>query len=436
MKKSFIFTFIMAIVGAIVGAGFASGKEVVSFFGAYGYAGIAFVLLASILFFFCFFIFSKIGKITKAKSITDMTKAVFGKAGIFVDFGFVLCTFITLSAMLAGSDSIGQIMFADGYNFCYISILTCMIVAIVVSVGLKYIYKLTNAILPIMLVFMSVVLISFMTTSPANAVSSQNISFNGFSAVLSSVLYVSMNVFTNIFIIAKSSQYMSKKQIGLACGISAGILLLMIELILFAIFHGGDAIFTSDMPMLAMAIYLGEPFGTLYAIVLWLAIFTTICIAGYTLVEWLYNFIKNKFVCSVTILSLGFIFSRFGFSTIVDVFYRLEGIFGCLIIICFAAYYFKNRKIFRAQQLLNLNQNILQSQGKIASNAKVFDANIANVSTVNAKHLSNADEQNFGADDIVSLKIEKKRGNVYITKRTRDGKTERQKRNNASQNDG
>ena len=123
VKKSFVWTFVMAILGAIIGAGFASGKEIVSFFGKYGYWVIPFLVLAAILFFFCFYIFSNLGKDIKPKSISDITSKIFGKAGVFVDFSFILSTFITLASMLAGCDSIGGIMFGDGYSFCYISII-------------------------------------------------------------------------------------------------------------------------------------------------------------------------------------------------------------------------------------------------------------------------------------------------------------------------
>lgn len=355
MKKSFIFTFIMAVVGAIIGAGFVSGKEVVSFFGSWGYFSLFLIALVGVLFFFCFYIFSKLGKNLRPKSISDLTSAMFGKAGVFVDFAFILSSFITLSSMIAGSDSIGQIMFGAGYNFCYISILTVMIVVIVVSVGLKFIYKITDAILPVMLVLILIVSLTFLFGTSRQMVSADNTSGSAFSALIYFVLYVFMNTFSNIFIIAKTSQYMSKKQIGLACGISAGILAFLVGLILITIMHGGNEIFVSDMPMLAVANGTNKTFGMIYAIVLWLAIFTTICVVAYTIVEWLFQYISNKFICSVITLSLGFVFSRFGFSTIVDIFYPIEGIFGGIFIVYSVVYYFKTKKQFLLKEYSKIN---------------------------------------------------------------------------------
>ena len=355
MKKSFIFTFVMAIVGAIIGAGFVSGREVVSFFGEFGYLALPFLIVVFGLFYFCFYIFAKLGKNLKVNSISGLTSAIFGKAGIFVDFAFIMSTFITLSSMLAGSDSIGQIMFGYSYNFCYISILTAMIVTIIVFCGLKYIYKLTDAILPIMLVLIFMVAFMFIFGTKMQNVANSFGGVNVFSAGLKSILYVCMNTFSNIFIIAKTSQFMSKKQIGVACAISVATLVVLIFTIIVTILHGGVDILTSDMPMLAVANKIGSTFGIIYAIVLWLAIFTTICVAAYSIVQWLNQYIKSKFLCAVVTLTLAFVFSRFGFATIVDFFYPLEGIFGTVFIVYSAIYYFKNKNRFLAKDLMQIN---------------------------------------------------------------------------------
>ena len=427
----------MTVLSAIIGAGFASGKEIISFFGKNGYFAIPFFLLVTGLFFFCFYLFSKLGKMIKPKSIADMTSAMFGKAGVFVDFMFILCTFITLSSMLAGSDAIGSIIFGASYNFCYISIITAMLTVLVVYFGLKYIYKITNAIVPLTIVIMLAVLVAFLAISPAQQVSQSNISFNGFSAVLSCFLYVSMNVFINIFIISKSSQYMNKKQIGVASAICASVLLCLLVLVVVAVMHGGDAIFSSNMPMLAIANSLGGWLGILYAVMLWLAIFTTLCLAGYTIMAWLNRYIKNKFVCSVITLTLGFIFSRFGFSNIVDIFYPIEGIFGTLLIAYCAVYYFKNKKSYEAKQ-----QMAISAQSNLQTNSGAQeDKNILPSSTQNKQDDKKAlnspaprqsklksAKQNVTTDGLKSVKVEKKNGSILVTKKFSDGKVIKSKK--------
>ena len=377
---SFVFTFIMIILGAIIGAGFASGKEIIAFFGQYGFWAVPFLVLACGIFFFFFYIFAKLGKMIKPNSISDMTNAMFGKAGVFVDFGFILCTFITLASMLAGSDSIGTLVFKESYNFCYISNATAIIVAIIVAIGLKYIYKITNIILPIMIVFIITILSAFLFSGNLESVSSVHINFNFVSVLISTFLYASMNTFTNIFIISKSSEYMNKKQVGLASLISSSIIFVLIALILFAILRGGDSIFLSDMPMVSIAFSVNSFFGVTYSIILWLAIFTTICIASYTIVEWLNRFIKSKFLCSAIVLTLGFIFSRFGFSTIVSVFYPIEGIFGGVIILYSIIFYYKNKRKYEAKE------RAIVSNMQIAESNAFFEFDSENMKSTNTQN--------------------------------------------------
>lgn len=343
----------MVVVGSIVGAGFASGKEIASFFGGSGFWSIAFVLLVGALFFCCFFLFAKIGKMLKPNSISDINKAVFGKTYVVADLLCITSAFITLSSMLAGCDSLGSIVFGQGYNFCYISIAFAMIVAVLITFGIGWIYKVNNILIPIVLTLIFVVGVAFLIFVPKQNVSAENINFMPFSTLLSCFLYVAMNVFANIFIIAKSSQNVNKKKFAVASILTSVILSLFIVLILICILLGGDKIFLSDMPMLNVAYSINNVFGVVYSIVMSLAIFTTICNAAYTIQMWLNNFIPNKFLCSVITLVVGFAFSRFGFSTIVEVFYPLEGIFAFVLIVCCAIYYFKNQKKFKTQKHKN-----------------------------------------------------------------------------------
>ena len=145
------------------------------------------------------------------------------------------------------------------------------------------------------------------------------------------------------------------------------------------------------MPMLAIANCIGGWFGYVYAFVLWLAILTTICIASYTIVEWLGTMIKSKFVCAVLTLFLAFVFSRFGFATIVDVFYPIEGIFGGLFIIYSVIFYFKNKSKFLAMELKTVNSQ------------------------------SFAESQNFdvveGCEEVVAIEVKKQNGGVKRIKK-------------------
>lgn len=344
MNKSFVFTFIFVITGAIVGAGFASGKEIASFFAQYGFWSIPFILLAGILFFFVFCLFAKIGKNTKPNSISDLTKTIFGKSSIVVDFAFIISSFITLSSMIAGLDSTMHVAVGENYVFPFVSIVCCIIVAVILNFGLKKILKFTDNIMPFLFAMIIAISLAFLLFGKREQIGYASVNRNVFSMSISPFLYVSMNVFGNIFLIAKVSTYLKKRQIVVASVISSVLLIISILLVALCVLFGGEKVFYSDMPMLSLATSLGQVFEILYFVILIVAIFTTICTTAYTISKWLNNYISNSFLCGVIVLTMGFVFSRFGFSTIVDIFYPIEGIFGSIFIIISALFYFKNLK--------------------------------------------------------------------------------------------
>lgn len=410
MKKSFVYTFITTCISAIIGAGFASGRELTTFFANYGFWSILFIVLAGVLFFWCFYLFAKLGKIIQPKSISDITKAIYGNSHFLIDFIFILSAIITLSSMLAGCDSIGYLVFNENYNFCYISIFTAMIVAVIVSIGLKYIYKINNILLPVILVLLLAVLSVFLLVGDKQTVSSQYITFNGFSVLLSAFLYVSMNIFTNSFLIAKTSQYMDSKQIKKGSISTSIILVILIIFIVISILLGGNDVFLSDMPIISIAYNISNGFGICYAVVLWFAIFTTICISAFVVETWLNNFIENRFLCSVIVLTTGFIFSRFGFSTIVSVFYPLEGILGFVFIVNASVYYIKNKQKY--------NYELSIGKRDIFNNTTVISKNL--YINLNKKSDIITDNKSVNIQNlkrVKSLSIEKKNGKV-IRKRT------------------
>lgn len=343
MKIGFVFTFVFVITGAIIGAGFASGREVLSFFSQYGFLSLIFILFAGLLFYLVFYVFAKIGNKLKPNSISDLTKNIFGKASIIVDLVFILSSFITLSSMLAGVDSTMKIVFSEKYIFPIVSILTCFIVVLLLNYGIKKIFKFTDMVMPFLFGTILIFTLAFLLFGQKQQINYSSFNHSAFSLGISPILYVSMNTFCNIFLIAKAGSYMDNKKVKLGSIICASILTFCIFAVGLCILFGGDAILYSDMPMLVIAKSMGNLASSVYFVILIVAIFTTICTSAYTIVTWLNTFIANKFLCAVIVMTLGFIFSRFGFANIVDIFYPLEGAIGLIFIIMSIKYYFQNR---------------------------------------------------------------------------------------------
>ena len=202
------------------------------------------------------------------------------------------------------------------------------------------------------------VAVCFLIFGKKEQIGYSQITHNWFSLGISPILYVCMNTFGNIFLIAKTGSYLPKKQMVIASIISSILLTISILIVAICILFGGESVFESDMPMLLVAYKLGTGFGVIYLMTLIVAIFTTICTAAFSICAWLNNFIADKFICAVIVLSIGFVFSRFGFSIIVDIFYPIEGIFGLVfIVICFI-YHIKNSNNTDKQKVLPIVDGI------------------------------------------------------------------------------
>lgn len=344
-----IFMFITAILGAVVGAGFASGKEIQTFFTNYGIIAYALMVIAFGLFAWTFYMFARIGKIIKPHSIADITKASFGKLSFVVDLLLVLSMFVTLSAMLSATDSLAQTIFPN-YSFPWTSIILALLIIVVLSGGKSSMFSANNIIMPLVVIVIFVVLISFFSGAPKQSVNIEAVqsSSRQLQGILFAFLYVGLNTISESFIVARVSEKMNKKQSFIASVCCAVVVLVMVVLISVALNSSGSYVYDSSLPMLKLAYLTNTAVGNCYGFVLLLAIFTTLVSTTYTMTSWLKQFVKNKFASTIIIVIIGFILSRFGFDNIVSIFYPLKGVLGLVLIVAYSMFLFshtKNKKL-------------------------------------------------------------------------------------------
>ncbi len=111
MRKPRISILAMAAtyIGTVVGAGFASGQEVLQFFGLFGPLGIPAVAVAVLGFFLFGFACMEIGRLTGAASHQPVLRHAAGRAlSRFLDFVTTFLLFGALSAMISGAGSVAN----------------------------------------------------------------------------------------------------------------------------------------------------------------------------------------------------------------------------------------------------------------------------------------------------------------------------------------
>ncbi len=130
MFKSFLrsMSVAMLIIGTMIGAGFASGREVVSFFGAVPNMFIA--LITGVLVFGCSVLFLFVGRRVRKSDIGEVNGEVFGKLRPLADVFMLFNSMTVLGAMLAATDSLAS-EFIDIRPFASIVLgIVCAIISI------------------------------------------------------------------------------------------------------------------------------------------------------------------------------------------------------------------------------------------------------------------------------------------------------------------
>lgn len=131
----------MLVIGTVIGAGFASGREIVAFFGVTPSPWVA-LLCAAITFVMCA-VFLLVGKKAEARDIGEVNARLAGRADNILNLVMLFNSAISLAAMLAGFDSLFS-------AFCPIkplySIIFAAISVLIVTKGLDGLIK-CNAVL-------------------------------------------------------------------------------------------------------------------------------------------------------------------------------------------------------------------------------------------------------------------------------------------------
>ena len=109
MKNEGVTTFKVAAVyiGTIVGAGFATGQEVLQFFNRFGIWGLGGLAVATILFIVFGYIIMDLGRVLNARSHLEVIRYSGGNIlGTFIDIVITIFLFGSLTAMIAGTGAL------------------------------------------------------------------------------------------------------------------------------------------------------------------------------------------------------------------------------------------------------------------------------------------------------------------------------------------
>lgn len=322
-------------IGTVIGAGFASGQEIIHFFSIFGFKGIWGIGLATVL-------FSSIGAIVllrvysrKIKGYEDFIFPIFGKKlGKIIEIIITLFLLTGFCVMLAGSGAIFSQQFNLSYNIGIYLMSIMTLLTFMFSV--KGISTVNTILVPILLI--GIVTVGLMIILKEGFVYSNYVGAditNTGNWVTSSILYVSYNSISAIVIMTSLLSIIPNKKTAIKGGVLGGLGLGLLALfILIPTLIKYTDIQGLEIPMIKIAEVLGNHGGFLYSFVLWFSMFTTAISNGYGCIKRLSHIFKvkqNLMACMFCILTMPL--AKIGFANLVSTLYPLFGYLGLFMII-------------------------------------------------------------------------------------------------------
>ncbi len=291
-------------VGAVVGAGFATGREVMLYFAGAGWAS---PFVAGLLMGCVSGLFLAVGKFAPEKGVWR----VLNKA---TDFAVFCAMVITFAVMCSAAEQ----LFCQISGVQLIGLACGLICAVLACFEMKFIKNL-SLVLVVLLIACIAILYSLCTE-----VHTQDIDLR------SAVKYCGMNMLTGGCLIKDEGKGMTVKQIFLSVAISAlvcaGSLTLVHEVAL------SNA--AADMPVYDFAAQNGM--SVLGAALILAAVLSTLLGAGRAACSYLEEFFESSFMPVLFLCCIAVIGYSMDFSAAVDTFYPVMGVFGTGVCVIYA----------------------------------------------------------------------------------------------------
>ncbi|TEB04154.1 hypothetical protein Psch_03876 [Pelotomaculum schinkii] len=339
---------VTAYIGAVIGAGFASGQEIMQFFILHGASGLKGVALATALFAYLggyvMFLCTSL-KSTGYKEI--LTLLLGSRVGKVIDILNLCMLLAGLSVMLSGSAAVFGEQFGLPARAGVLVVAT--LTAMVILGGLDGV--LTANVFMVPLKFLAVSLISLAALrlggGPVNLepVVPAAAGVAGHWAV-AGLLYVSYNMVVPVAVLSSLGRMVPRK-IGVAGGVLGGLLLgAAVCLVTLAGLRHFPEASTYQIPLLYLAGRLGYGFQQALGLLIWLAILTTAIAQAHGFASRLAGgALKPYRIFGVGACLLALPLSGFSFAALVRLLYPLFGCVGLALLLALLAAPFS--KFFR-----------------------------------------------------------------------------------------
>ncbi|WP_152657470.1 hypothetical protein [Oceanobacillus sp. CFH 90083] len=315
------------ILGATIGAGYVSGRELWQFFGHE--SGLAIVIFA-FLFSFCCYVIMAISYQMKSVNYLPVLEIIAGKKLTKVFDGLILLyLFTTTMIMIAGSGAAGQV-FHLPYSVGIA--ITGILLVLLFLKGIKGLLTVNEFILPVLITGLLYVLALYVSNENLQLFAYWHEQRNWFAAFP----FTALNILPLVAILGAIGSKVKGRGEMLVCCIGTGLCLGTVSYIYnSSLIQIADEIMLYEIPLFAILKEFPLAMILFMSTLLWLAIFTTAAAGMLGIATRVQSFLKEEkpmylivFISVLLMLPL----TGFGFANLINFLYPLYGVLNLYIL--------------------------------------------------------------------------------------------------------
>ena len=325
---------IMVIIGTLIGAGFASGREIYLFFMQYGKLGQIGIIVSGIFTGLIIYLVLKEVKEKQIQNYSDLLQNINPKnKKINRCINVIVNSFLLISfyIMIAGFSAYMEQAYRIPIYFS--SIFFIIVCYVVFQKSLQGMMNINSYLVPILfflILYLGIKNIPYLLESKlAIEIETKQ---NGF--FVNSLLYASYNSIILIPVLVTMRKYInSKKEVKLISVFSTLAMILLSFVIYGLLLKGQFFVEELELPLIEITKEFGKMFQYIYGFVIVVSIFTSAISAGYSFLENVSRD-RKKYKRNLLIMSIvGIFVANMGFSNLVQILYPMFGVLGFVQII-------------------------------------------------------------------------------------------------------
>ncbi|WP_026907177.1 YkvI family membrane protein [Paucisalibacillus globulus] len=320
-------------IGTVIGAGFATGKEIVTFFSNFGALGTIGIIVSCYLLTYFGTKIMLISAHIKAYSYKEFNDYLFGHTwGKVINIMIFIIVMSVTSVMLSGAGAVFHEQLGIPYFVGIIT--TILLVFLVVMRGLKGLFAINSYIVPLIILFGLFIFISIFDDNPSLLLApflSITIPEHPFWTI-SPFTYASFNVITAMVVLVPLGKEIQDEYVlkwgGFLGGLGLFILLLLSHFSLLV----NPTTFPFDIPMAEIVKQFGGLIHILFLLIIFSEIFNTVTANVYGIsrqVKTSFGIKYNHAVLAI-LLIIFLVSQQYGYGQLLSILYPLFGYIGLL----------------------------------------------------------------------------------------------------------